>query len=487
VQRFAGIPAGRAKNKFDGLVSLQDLESMKVPSIFQKAVADKKLMISVSGMRAVLPAGLGPNELSAIATAFADTTDKTLVLGRDSRITGEAILSLFRAILMLRGKTVIDTGIAPTPTVKAVVALQKAGGGLIVTASHNPEEWNGLKFLSKGGFFYDQKAIETLLHEIESPTFRQKAPGRPGTTKQIDGIDLHIRAILKSLPNLSAIRKRRFSVVVDAVGGAGREALPRLLEELGCKVIPLYCEASDRFPRPPEPTPSALKKFSALVKKTRPAVGFALDPDADRLVTGSPALGAVHEEYTLPLAFLGKRPTLVNNRPGILTVNLSTSTLLDTIAAPHRVERTAVGEANVVGHMRMKKALFGGEGNGGVIDPTIPSYGRDSLTGAAWILSALAAYNARNLDDLLKELPPLFMSKEKLERKEDLDHTFARFESIALNTGRLKTVDHRDGLYLLFQDGSWLHLRASNTEPIIRLIAQANDRKGLKELLELFR
>lgn len=464
---------------------------MKLPSIFQKAVAEKKLMISVSGIRAVLPDGLDPNELCTIATAFADTTGTTIVLGRDSRPTGEPILSLFRAILEMRGKTVIDTGIAPTPTVKAVVAARKASGGLIVTASHNPEEWNGLKFLGKGGFFYDQTSVDALLAEIASPAHRPTVAATPGRSMKLgrttheDGIDLHIKAILTSLPNLGAIRKRKFRVVVDAVGGAGREALPRLLAELGCKVVPLYCEASDRFPRPPEPTPAALKQFGALVKKEKAVVGFALDPDADRLVTGSVNLGAVHEEYTLPLAFLGKRETL--KKPGILIVNLSTSTLLDAVAGPHRVERSAVGEANVVGQMLSRKALFGGEGNGGVIDPALPSFGRDSLAGAAWILSAMAAQDVKGVDDLLQQIPPLFMSKQKLERSGDLNEAFARFESIALKTGKLQYVDHRDGLHLLFNDRSWVHLRASNTEPILRLIAQAPDKKGLQELLELFR
>ncbi len=464
---------------------------MNLPAIFQKAVADKKLMISVSGIRAVLPDGLDPAALTSIATAFADTTGNTIVLGRDSRPTGQPILDLFRAILQLRGKTVIDTGIAPTPTVKAVVASRKASGGLIITASHNPEEWNGLKFLGKRGFFYSQAEIENLLAEIDAPSQRpvkQAVPGRSmkvGSSTSEDGIALHIDAILKSLPNVNAIRKRRYRVVVDAVGGAGREALPRLLSELGCKVIPLYCEPGNRFPRPPEPTPAALRQFSALTKKEKAAAGFALDPDADRLVTGTASRGAIHEEYTLPLAFLGKARTL--KRAGRLVVNLSTSTLLDAVAGPHVVERSPVGEANVVQHMQARRALFGGEGNGGVIDPALPSYGRDSLAGAAWILSAMAALGARSLDDLLQDLPPLYMSKEKLERKGDIEASFARFESLAMKTNRLKQVDRRDGLHLLFDDGSWVHLRASNTEPVLRLIAQAGDKKSLAELLRVFR
>lgn len=463
---------------------------MQIPSIFQEAVRDRKLMISVSGFRAILPDGLSPVAIVALAQGFADTTGRRIILGRDSRPTGPLLSRMFRDVLEYRGKTIIDVGVAPTPTVKAAVANLKADAGIIITASHNPEEWNGIKFLLRGGFFYDHTALDGLLRAIESPASVGGArPGRsmqPGSTTEQDAVTSHINAILKALPNTTTIRKKKYRVVVDAVAGAGREALPLLLKELGCSVIPLYCKPAEKFPRPPEPTPAALREFGRLVKQRKAAVGFALDPDADRLVCGSPGQGAIHEEYTLPLAFLGKRPTL--RRPSRLVVNLSTSTLLDAVAAPHKVERSPVGEANVVGQMLKGHAAFGGEGNGGVIDPSVPSYGRDSLAGAAWILSAMAARNASSLDELLAEIPPLFMSKHKLERKGETAEALGRFEVLAASVpGRTLTrIDRRDGLHMLFSDGSWAHLRASNTEPILRLILQADSRANLNALMAAF-
>lgn len=293
MQPFGVFRCGRAKNKFDLSITRQSAgwKAMQLPSIYQQAVSDRKLMISVSGFRAILPDGLSPRAIVALAQGFADTTGKRIVLGRDSRPTGPLLARMFRDVLEYRGKTIVDVGVAPTPTVKAAVATLKADAGVIITASHNPEEWNGIKFLTRGGFFYDQAALDALLHAIDSPTPVIGArPGRslqPGSTTEHDAIASHIKAILKTLPNAAKIRRKKYRVVVDAVGGAGREALPLLLKELGCSVISLYCKPADRFPRPPEPTPAALREFGRLVKSRKAAVGFALDPDADRLVCGS--------------------------------------------------------------------------------------------------------------------------------------------------------------------------------------------------------
>ena len=464
---------------------------MNLPAILQPAVKARQLMVSVSGIRAILPQGLEPLALTELITAFADTTGSTIVIGRDSRPSGQPISNFIQAILELRGKHIINVGVAPTPTVKAIVANSKANAGIIVTASHNPEEWNGLKFLGKGGFFYNADELNQLLGEVETHSHRPNPKIKPGksmklgNTETSDGIGSHIEAIVQSLPNTAAIRRRKFKVVVDAVGGAGREALPRLLKELGCKVIPLYCDVTESFPRPPEPTPAALREFSKIIQKEQVAVGFALDPDADRLVTGSPTRGALNEEYTLPLAFLGKKSSL--KRAGTLVVNLSTSTLLDSVAGSHRVIRSAVGEANVVAQMIARKALFGGEGNGGVIDPSIPSFGRDSLIGAALILSALESHRSASIDDLTKIIPELFMSKAKLPLDTDVDSVLQRFEQIGNATGKLAKTDRTDGLHLTFHDHSWVHLRPSNTEPILRLIAQAGDKNSLQQLLTEFK
>ncbi len=447
------------------------------------------LKISISGVRGTVPRGLDPDNILAFAKAFAAVSGPRIVIGNDARTTGPILRHITLGALLAAGKEVIDVGLCPTPTVKSAVKLLSADGGIMFSASHNPPEWNAFKFMGRGGFFFDQKESDRLLDAVARSEFPARDFRGVGSLSTQDAIQPHIDAILELIPAAGRIAKRRFRVVVDAVGGAGREALPRLLEALGCTVIPLYCQAepSGRFPRPPEPTPAALRKFGSLVKEKRADIGFALDPDADRLVIGTAKKGAVHEEYTLPLAFLGTelyhraRTGRARRSPGDkhLVVNLSTATLLDSIAAPlgFRVIRSAVGEANVVGRMRKEKARFGGEGNGGVIDADVPSFGRDPLMASALVLSALVE-SGQDPDGLLAQLPRLFMEKTKLSRSRPLDEVAAQAVS-AFPGARL---DRTDGLHVSLSDGAWAHLRASNTEPVVRLIAQAATGTKLKEL-----
>lgn len=441
------------------------------------------LMVSISGIRGRIPEGLDPVNIVAFARAFASVTGRRIVIGNDARSTGPILRHLLIGTLIGAGKEVIDIGLAPTPTVKAAVNTWKGHGGVMISASHNPPEWNAFKFIGKGGFFFNTKESERLVHAVRAEDYPAVTYKHVGSLREDDGVGLHIKSVLAVIPNVKEIRKRKYRVVVDAVSGAGRTALPRLLEELGCRVTRLYCDPPKlgEFPRPPEPTPTALKQFSAKVRATKAAVGFALDPDADRLVTASPRRGAVNEEYTLPLAFLGLRTKI--RGPQAIVVNLSTSTLIDAVAKPAgaRILRAPVGEANVVELMRKAKAVFGGEGNGGVIHPLIPSYGRDSLAGAALILSAMAARNAATLDELLDPMPLLHMEKTKVDLaglsvpavKERLR---AKFKDAV--------ADERDGLHLSWKDGSWVHARASNTEPILRIIAQAGSPTLLADLIK---
>ncbi len=443
----------------------------------------KDLIVSVSGVRGTIPAGLDPHNTLEFARAFAASVKgKTVVIGRDSRPTGPALQQIFTGALLAAGKDVLDIGLAPTPTVKAAVALH-GDAGVVVSASHNPIAWNGFKFLRKGGFFFGKKENDALLAAIRAGNYNTADVKKFGTVRNVDGSADHIQAVIKALPNVAAIRKRKFRVVVDAAGGAGREALPALLEELGCKVTRLYCDAvpGGTFPRPPEPTPAALKEFGHLVQSEKAAAGFALDPDADRLVTGSPGRGAVHEEYTLPLALFGLAVKTKLKKNSVVVVNLSTSTMIDAAADQLglRVMRAPVGEANVVAMMQKHKAVFGGEGNGGVIHPGVPSFGRDSLIGAGLILAAMADRNAKNLDDLLATLPALHMLKTKFSLERSLDDVLSRLEKGFVPA----VIDRRDGLHFVLQDGAaWMHVRASNTEPILRLIAQAQDARELKHL-----
>lgn len=463
---------------------------MSTPSYRSLADRGKHLMISISGIRGVIPEGLDAENALHFARAFGVVTGKRILLGRDSRATGPWLSHLVSGALMAQGKEVLDAGLAPTPTIKAAVVQQKGDGGVIVSASHNPPEWNGLKFVQKGGAFFDRAAFERWQAAIENDAPRDIDWRRTGKIRPVDAVGDHIRAVLRALPNLEQIREQRYRVVVDAAGGAGRFALPALLEELGCSVQRLYCDATrdGGFPRPPEPTPVALKEFARLVRDSDAAIGFALDPDADRLVLGSPEQGAVNEEYSLPVAFLGligleapgERSRLRRKRYAV--VNLSTSTLLDAVAAPYGVlvERAAVGEANVVAGMRKRRAIYGGEGNGGVIDPRIPSYGRDSLAGAALSLSAMAARGCRSLDQLLAMMPPLFMEKTKMAAPpSELPAMLAALESRFAGA----QIDRRDGLRLSLGASDWVHVRGSNTEPIIRLIAQGASARNLEQLL----
>ncbi|MCB1172532.1 MAG: phosphoglucosamine mutase [Leptospiraceae bacterium] len=441
------------------------------------------LMVSISGVRGRIPAGLDPLLVTSLAEAFATMSGKRIVIGRDSRPSGPALQDQFSGILQLHGKEVLDAGLAPTPTIKAAVRYLEADAGVIISASHNPMEWNGFKFLGKGGFFFDHKQGQKLREIVTRGLARPIDWRKTGSYSAFDPMQPHIDAVLAVLPNVERIRQCRFKVLVDAVDGAGRRALPMLLEQLGCQVEKLYCNSSLRFPRPPEPTPRALREFDRRLKSGGLDCGFALDPDADRLVTGSPGRGGINEEYTLPLAAGGL--ALPANVKQSMVVNLSTACLLDDVVRPQgiSVHRSAVGEANVVAQMKKRRALFGGEGNGGVIHSAVPSFGRDSLLGAGLILSAMAKQGARQLDDLMDAMPPLFMAKEKLQLRpgQKIDRLFEAMQRRFQDA----RVDTSDGLYLHWSGGRpWIHLRASNTEPVVRLIAEHQSKRELAELLQ---
>lgn len=458
-------------------------------------------IISISGIRGTIPEQLRPETLISYIEAFALSTGKRIVTGKDSRATGTAIEQLIHGVLLAAGKEIISVGLAATPTVKATVQTQKADAGIIITASHNPPEYNGLKFLKKGGFFFEKPDFEKWHLHLQTVLTRNtttKSAARQadksnsnrttwknykaqGLLHSHSGDSDHIKSILNGL-DIERIRQKKYAVLIDAVGGAGRNSLPALLSELGCKIIPLFCDDNHGvFPRPPEPTPAALKEFSRRLKSENDPVdiGFALDPDADRLVPGSPGSGAIHEEYTLPLSYLG-----YENLPrGPIVVNLSTANLIDQVS-DRTVFRSAVGEANVVALMKKKKAVFGGEGNGGLIDPFLPSFGRDSLAAAARILNAMTIHNAATLDDLLEKMPPLYMEKTKISlagMKTSPENIFKKIEKIFPEA----TFNKEDGLHISFQEPAteWVHIRASNTEPILRIIAQADSKKNLKNLI----
>ncbi len=437
------------------------------------------LMISVSGIRGIIPTGLNLQSLIQFTLAYAKVLNpKTIVIGRDSRPSGEFIENIVSGVLLSIGINVKIIGIVPTPTLKSIVNETKSDGGIMISASHNPLEWNAFKFVGKNGFFFDAAQINKLKEFIVEdnlplPKFS------PNSTKQdvsSEYTNLHFESVFKQI-EVSKIKKKKFKVFVDAVNGGGSFIVPTFLEKLGCKVYRQYCTPDGTFPRPPEPTPSALAKTAKLMKKTDADIGFALDPDADRLIVLTSKRGVISEEYTLPLSVY----SVLDSKSKNIVINLSTSFITKEIVAPYgkTVHLAKVGEANVVQEMIEKKAFFGGEGNGGVIDPTISSFGRDSLAGIGHILNFLSL-NKTNIDKQLDLMPKLFMKKESIAiQGQNISKIFNKLKDIYKDS----TMSEKDGIRFDFES-SWIHVRASNTEPIIRIIAEAKNENDLQMLLK---
>ncbi len=435
------------------------------------------LRVSISGIRGVIGDGLDAVTVARWAAAFgAWLPAGPVVVGRDTRISGPMVFDAVAAALASTGHDVWDIGIATTPTTEVAVQESNAVGGIIITASHNPQQWNALKFLQGNGLFL------TAAHNREVRQKYEEGSGHVafdqlGAVRERPGADdRHLEAIGK-LPwlNVDLIRSANLHAVVDAVEGAGGSIVPRLLERLGVNCTPLYCEMSGRFPHDPEPTPANLKDLCAEVQNAGADFGLAVDPDVDRLALVDRNGRALSEEYTLALAM----DFLLARTPGPVAVNLSTTGLIEKVAARHgcRTFRTPVGEANVVEAILAEDCILGGEGNGGVIYPTIHA-GRDALVGIAMIAQAVAE-SGRSLGEMADALPPVVMIKTKvgsheLPEGEDLVRVLS-----ALGPGE---IDRRDGLKWVGEDG-WVHVRPSNTEPVVRIIAEAQDESAAAEMI----
>lgn len=435
------------------------------------------LMRSVSGIRGIVGDSLTPSVLLSHVKAFLEITQsKKIVIGRDSRPTGEAISNFVAGFCRLAGVEVIDVGLATTPTLAMLVTHTHSGGGIIITASHNPVEWNALKFLDAAGLFLGPDMVHQLFQvadkgEFLFPDYTQVA----GHALLENADDIHIKGTLEiPFVDTNAIRAKGFKVAIDAVNGAGSFILPRLLEELGCEVVLVHCTPNGTFPRGAEPLPENLTDLSKAVKENGCAVGFALDPDADRcaLVDGKGV--AIGEEYTLAIAI----EEVLSQKPGPVCVNLSTSRMNEDIAEKYgcTCSRSKVGEINVSLQMIEEKCIIGGEGNGGVILPAL-HYGRDSLVAAALVLSWMARHDG-GPEKFVSENQRYAMPKKKfILNKKSLAQIFdtvkKEFEGWEL--------DSRDGLR--FAKGkSWVHVRASNTEPVLRVIAEAPSENEANDL-----
>lgn len=443
------------------------------------------LMISVSGIRGIFGTDLTPENLTKFTAAYGTwLKGGTVVLGRDSRVTGKICEDIVAATLASVGCDVIKVGIVPTPTVAMGVLRYKAAGGIIISASHNPAEWNALKLLNSKSEFMDAQEGKEMLDIANSGAFSYQKYNKIGIIREVDDLlDYHIQEILK-LPFIKTelIAESNFSVALDAVNGAGSHAVPKLLEQLGVKTIhKIHCTPNGLFPHNPEPIPEHLGEIQELVKETKADLGVVTDPDADRLALVDNNGELFGEEYTQATIF----DFILSKKPGPIATNLSSSRVADDVAKKYDnvCYRSPVGEINVVKKMQEVNAVAGGEGSGGVIVPDL-HYGRDALIGVAITLQLLAERKMSS-SDYRASLPNYFMNKSKIQLNElgkDADEVLElikeRYAGLNPNT--------EDGVKIDFEDG-WVHLRKSNTEPIIRIYTEGKSHEEAKAFADKIR
>ncbi len=448
------------------------------------------LIKSISGIRGTIGGkvndNLTPLDVVKFASAFGtwlqnnkNKKNLVLVIGRDARISGQMVSSLVSSTLQGLGINVIDLGLSTTPTVEVMVPELNADGGIILTASHNPKQWNALKLLNEKGEFINAENGADVLALAESEDFNYAEVDDLGKYEtRNDGFDIHIQKIL-DLPmvDAEAIKSKKFKVVLDAVNSTGGISLPPLLEKLGCEVVKLYCEPNGHFPHNPEPLKEHLTDICELVKTEKADLGIVVDPDVDRLALVDENGELFGEEYTL----VAVADYLLKNKNGVAISNLSSSRALRDVSKNHNSDyfASAVGEVNVVNLMKEKNAVIGGEGNGGIIYPDL-HYGRDSLVGIALFLTHLAKEN-KTVSELRATYPAYFMGKKKIELTPeiDVDALLTKMQNEYQN----EEVSTVDGVKIDFAE-NWVHLRKSNTEPIIRIYTEAKSQQAADELAE---
>ena len=450
------------------------------------------LIKSISGIRGTIGGKVDENLTPIDAVKFAAAYGSWLkgqvgkehvkvVIGRDARISGEMLQNLVQYTLIGLGIDVVNIGLSTTPTVEVAVPLEKADGGIILTASHNPKEWNALKLLNDKGEFVSDQDGKAILRIAQENDFSFATVDHLGKLTHNDRyIDLHIEEVL-ALPLVTpeAIQKKKFRVVVDAVNSSGGIAIPRLLERLGVEVVKLYCEPNGHFPHNPEPLKEHLGDICKKVVEEKADFGIVVDPDVDRLAFITDQGEMFGEEYTL----VACADYVLGKAKGNVVSNLSSSRALRDIAQKHGVtySAAAVGEVNVVTEMKRVEAIIGGEGNGGIIYPEL-HYGRDALVGVALFLSLLAKRGG-SVQQLRESYPAYFMSKNKIQLTEQInpDQILKAMEQKYAHE-QTTTID---GLKIDFAD-SWVHLRKSNTEPIIRIYTEAKSQKEADALAQRF-
>ena len=437
------------------------------------------LIKSISGIRGTIGGKPGDNLTPIDAVKFAaaygvwlkgysEKDQLKVVIGRDARLSGAMIQNLVVSTLVGLGIDVIDLDLSTTPTVEIAVPLEKADGGIILTASHNPKQWNALKLLNEKGEFLNAAEGALILEIAEKDDFKFAEVDDLGSITRNDSyIDIHIDEVLKlSLVDADTIRKAKFKVVVDGVNSTGGIAIPKLLKELGVEVVELYCDPTGHFPHNPEPLKEHLADICDLVVKEQADFGIVVDPDVDRLAFISNDGEMFGEEYTL----VACADYVLSKTKGNTVSNLSSSRALRDISEKHggSYEAAAVGEVNVVTKMKANQAVIGGEGNGGIIYPE-SHYGRDSLVGTALFLM-LMAENGGTVAALRASYPSYFMSKKKIQLTPELD-VDSLLDAMA-EKYRKEDISTIDGVKIDFAE-NWVHLRKSNTEPIIRIYTEA--------------
>ncbi len=443
------------------------------------------LMKSVSGIRGIVGSSFTPDLIVKTGEAFAAWLKRgKVVVGRDSRPTGETVARCLESVLAMAGCDVVDVGIVPTPTVQLMVEELSAAGGIVISASHNPIEWNAFKLIGPSGSFLNQKEIQSFFKLMELPG--KYAPwDRMGALSKHEGAgDVHIGRVL-AVVDAGAIRRRSFTVALDSVNGAGSVITPALLERLGCRVAPVHCTMDGAFPRGAEPVPENLSDLANVVMRNSCHVGFAQDPDADRLAIVDENGRPIGEENTIALV----TRHLLGKEVGRVVVNLSTTKAVEEIARKYGAPftRTKVGEINVADEMRRRGARIGGEGNGGVISPEV-HLGRDSLAGIVYVLEMMAE-TGKSVSELVAELPQFHMIKGK-SKIGKLPRGDA-FKAMLKEKFKGERISDIDGIRIDFTrhpefGGGWVHLRASNTEPIFRIIAEGGDEKQAKKIYTHF-
>ncbi len=455
------------------------------------------LITSISGIRGtiggVVGDSLSPVDIVRFTTAYAifikskqnnivstnNEYKNTIVIGRDARISGLMVRNIVSGVLISCGLNVKDLGLSTTPTVEMAVILEKAAGGIIITASHNPKQWNALKLLNNKGEFLSNEDGNKILSFTKKENYLYNEVDFLGNYIKIDNYnDIHINKILSlSLVDVDLIKSAKFKVVLDAVNSTGGIIIPQLLNKLGVQCIKLYCEPNGKFPHNPEPLPENLVDISNLVVKKEADLGIVVDPDVDRLAFICEDGSMFGEEYTL----VAVSDYILQNTPGNTVSNLSSTKALKDVTEKYGCEynASAVGEVNVVQKMKETNAVIGGEGNGGVIYPSI-HYGRDALVGVALFLTFLAKKKIKS-SELRKSYPNYFISKNKikLDNSIDLDAVF----SSVIKKYKKYEINTIDGVKINL-DNEWIHLRKSNTEPIIRIYVESTTEKKSQKLAE---